>query len=68
LLEKNQMKKKRAALNKKTRRNICRASSHSKLFQNNFLICDVCCNMNEESALEKLQQIAKETKAQKIAK
>jgi hypothetical protein len=31
------------------------------------LIYDVCWSMNEESALEKLQQLAIKTKVQKIA-
>jgi len=48
------MQKQQVALNEKMGGNVHRASSHSKLFQNDFLICDVCCNMNEESALEKL--------------
>jgi hypothetical protein len=46
--------------------NVHRASSHSKLFHKDFLICDVCCSMNEKSAMKKLQQLAKEAKTQKI--
>ncbi len=37
-------------------------SSHSTLFQNNFMFCDVCCNMNEKSALEKCRDLQKKHK------
>ncbi len=47
-------------------RNGCQTFSYSKLFQNDFVICDVCCSLSEESALEKLQRLAKEVEAQKI--
>jgi hypothetical protein len=40
--------------------------SHSKLFYNEFMICDVCCNMNEENVLEKLQRLVKEYKHIKL--
>jgi hypothetical protein len=61
------MKKQWVALNKKMGGgNGCQAFSYSKLFQNDFVICDVCCSMNQESALEKLQRLAKEVEAQKI--
>jgi hypothetical protein len=43
-------------------------SLHSKLFQNDFVFCDVCCNMNEESAFEKLQRLTREVEAQRIVK
>jgi hypothetical protein len=62
-VEKNEqlMQKQWVALNKKMGgRNGCQNSSYSKLFQNDFEICDVCCNMSEENAVEKLQRLAKE--------
>jgi hypothetical protein len=42
------------------------ASLHSKLFQNNFVFCNVCCNMSEENALENLQRFVREVEAQKF--
>lgn len=65
--KKKLMQKQRVALNEKMGGNVHWASSHSKLFQNDFFIYDVCWSMNEESALEKLQQLAIKTKIQKIA-
>jgi hypothetical protein len=46
--------------------NGCQASLHSKLFHNDFVICDVCCNMNGESALEKLQRLTRVQKHRKL--
>ncbi len=51
---------------KKKGKNGHRTYLHSKLFHYNFVICDVCCNMNEENALEKLQKLARVVEAQKI--
>jgi predicted glycosyltransferase involved in capsule biosynthesis len=60
------MQKQQVALNKKTKgRNGCQKFSYSKLFQNDFVICDVCCSLSEESALEKLQRLTKEVETQK---
>jgi hypothetical protein len=49
------MQQQLVALNKKTRGgNGCQTFSYSKLFQNDFVICDVCCSMSEENVLDKL--------------
>jgi hypothetical protein len=34
-------------------------SLHSKLFQDNFVFCDMCCNMNEESVLKNCRNLQK---------
>jgi hypothetical protein len=50
------MQKKWVALNRTNRRRKWQSiSSHSKLLQNDFVFCDVCCSMNEESAFEKIE-------------
>jgi hypothetical protein len=57
VLEKNEylMQKKWATLNKKMGGGNCdQTSSHSKLFHDNFVFCNVCCNTSEENVLEQL--------------
>jgi len=40
--------------------------SHSKLFQNDFVFCDVCCSMNEDSALEKCRNLQEKHKQKEL--
>jgi hypothetical protein len=68
LLKKRQsMQKNWAALNRTNgRREWQSASSHSKLLQNDFVFCDVCCSMNEESALEKCRDLQEKHKQREL--
>ncbi len=57
------MQKQWDALNRTNRRREWKSvSSHSKLFQNDFVFCDVCCSMNEDSALEKCRNLQEKRK------
>jgi hypothetical protein len=49
------MRKQWATLNEKMGGgNGHQAFSHSKLFQDDFVFCDVCCSMSEENVIENL--------------
>jgi hypothetical protein len=41
-------------------------SSHSKLFQNDFVFCDVCCSMHEDSALQKCKDLQEKHKQREL--
>jgi len=56
------MKKWRATLNEKTKKgNGLQAFLHLKSLQNDFVLFEGCCNLNEASAIEKSQRIARDT-------
>jgi hypothetical protein len=50
--------------------NGCQASWHLRFFNNTFVFCiyNVCCSMNEESALERLQKKTWEEEVAKVIK
>jgi hypothetical protein len=61
------MQKQWATLNRPNgRREWQSAFLNSKLFQNNFVFCDVCCSINEESAIEKCRYLQDKHKQREL--